>query len=65
MKRVKEIDRTRPPARGMQALPGDTLALFEKYGARYGFDPLMLAAQGYQESQLRPGRAQPRRARSA
>ncbi len=30
-----------------------TLALFEKYGAKYGFDPLMLAAQGYQESQLR------------
>lgn len=29
-----------------------TLKLFEKYGARYGFDPLMLAAQGYQESQL-------------
>jgi membrane-bound lytic murein transglycosylase MltF len=29
-----------------------TLALFEKYGARYRFDPLMLAAQGYQESQL-------------
>ena len=30
----------------------ETLAIFEKYGARYGFDPLMLAAQGYQESQL-------------
>jgi membrane-bound lytic murein transglycosylase MltF len=30
----------------------DTLALFQKYGAKYGFDPLMLAAQGYQESQL-------------
>jgi membrane-bound lytic murein transglycosylase MltF len=29
-----------------------TLALFEKYGEKYGFDPLMLAAQGYQESQL-------------
>jgi membrane-bound lytic murein transglycosylase MltF len=29
-----------------------TLALFEKYGKKYGFDPLMLAAQGYQESQL-------------
>jgi membrane-bound lytic murein transglycosylase MltF len=29
-----------------------TLAIFEKYGKRYGFDPLMLAAQGYQESQL-------------
>ena len=30
-----------------------TLRLFEKYGARYDFDPLMLAAQGYQESKLR------------
>jgi membrane-bound lytic murein transglycosylase MltF len=29
-----------------------TLALFRKYGAQYGFDPLMLAAQGYQESTL-------------
>ena len=28
-------------------------ALFRRYGERYGFDPLMLAAQGYQESQLR------------
>jgi membrane-bound lytic murein transglycosylase MltF len=28
------------------------LALFRKYGAQYGFDLLMLAAQGYQESQL-------------
>ena len=30
-----------------------TLKLFEKYGAKYGFDPLMLAAQGFQESNLR------------
>lgn len=29
-----------------------TLALFQKYGPKYGFDPVMLAAQGYQESQL-------------
>jgi membrane-bound lytic murein transglycosylase MltF len=29
-----------------------TLELFRRYGARYGFDPLMLAAQGYQESRL-------------
>ena len=28
------------------------LALFQRYGDKYGFDPLMLAAQGYQESQL-------------
>jgi membrane-bound lytic murein transglycosylase MltF len=30
-----------------------TLDLFKRYGERYGFDPPMLAAQGYQESQLR------------
>ena len=30
-----------------------TIALFEKYGQKYGFDPLMLAAQGFQESQLK------------
>jgi membrane-bound lytic murein transglycosylase MltF len=29
-----------------------TLALFERYGDQYGFDPIMLAAQGYQESRL-------------
>lgn len=30
-----------------------TIRLFEQYGARYRFDPLMLAAQGFQESRLR------------
>jgi membrane-bound lytic murein transglycosylase MltF len=29
-----------------------TIALFRKYGERYGVDPLMLAAQGYRESRL-------------
>ena len=29
-----------------------TIAVFEKYGQKYRFDPLMLAAQGYQESGL-------------
>ena len=29
-----------------------TLKLFEKYGQKYNFDPLMLAAQGFQESRL-------------
>ena len=29
-----------------------TIALFDKYGKQYDFDPLMLAAQGYQESTL-------------
>ena len=30
----------------------NTIALFKAYGAKYHFDPLMLAAQAYQESQL-------------
>lgn len=30
----------------------ETLAFFRKYGEKYRFDPLMLAAQGYQESGL-------------
>jgi len=29
-----------------------TIALFRKYGSRYDFDPLMVAALGYQESRL-------------
>jgi len=34
-----------------------SLATFRKYGARYHFDPLMLAAQAYQESRLDPDAA--------
>jgi membrane-bound lytic murein transglycosylase MltF len=34
-----------------------SLAIFRKYGARYHFDPLMLAAQAYQESRLDPAAA--------
>jgi len=30
----------------------ETVDLFRKYGETYHFEPLMLAAQGYQESQL-------------
>ena len=30
----------------------DTLKLFKKYAGQYGFDHLMIAAQGYQESRL-------------
>ena len=30
----------------------ETLAFFDKYGQQYDFDPLMLAAQGFQESRL-------------
>jgi membrane-bound lytic murein transglycosylase MltF len=49
-KRIKQISNNTNSAemKRFQA----TLKLFEKYGAKYGFDPLMLAAQGYQESQL-------------
>ena len=36
-----------------------TIELFRKFGTEYGFDPLLLAAQGFQESRLDP------RARSA
>jgi membrane-bound lytic murein transglycosylase MltF len=37
----------------------ETLALFEKYGQKYNFDPLMLAAQGFQESNLNQGAKSP------
>ncbi len=30
----------------------EAVEFFKTYGTKYGFDPLMLAAQGYQESQL-------------
>src|SRR5262245_22109500 len=53
MKRVKELKD--PTASAEYQRFQETLALFEKYGKRYGFDPLMLAAQGYQESQLNQG----------
>ena len=49
-KRVKQIrDST---AKSELARFEATAALFRKYGAQYHFDPLMLAAQGYQESGL-------------
>jgi membrane-bound lytic murein transglycosylase MltF len=50
MKRVRELKD--PTGTGEWKRFKDTLALFEKYGGRYDFDPLMLAAQGYQESTL-------------
>ena len=37
----------------------ELLALFEKWGERYRFDPLLLAAQGYQEFGARPEAPQP------
>ena len=46
-KQLKDPTRTSDWKRFVQVL-----SLFDKYGERYGFDPLMLAAQGYQESGL-------------
>ena len=37
----------------------ETRKLFEKYGGKYNFDPLMLAAQGYQESGLDQSKRSP------
>ncbi len=50
MKRVKELNDPSGTAEWRRFR--ETLALFDRYGAKYGFDPLMLAAQGYQESKL-------------
>jgi membrane-bound lytic murein transglycosylase MltF len=50
MKKVKELKD--PTASAEYRRFQQTLKLFEKYGNQYGFDPLMLAAQGYQESEL-------------
>jgi membrane-bound lytic murein transglycosylase MltF len=44
MKKVKELKD--PTASAEYKRFRETLALFEKYGNQYGFDPLMLAAQG-------------------
>jgi membrane-bound lytic murein transglycosylase MltF len=50
MKRVKALN-TAAAGRDRQRFES-MIDLFEKYGSRYNFDPLMLAAQGYQESTL-------------
>ncbi|ADG15676.1 Lytic transglycosylase catalytic [Paraburkholderia atlantica] len=50
MKRIKQISNNTESAELKRFK--QTVGLFEKYGAQYGFDPLLLAAQGYQESQL-------------
>jgi membrane-bound lytic murein transglycosylase MltF len=50
MKRGKGLN---DPARGADYKRfEDTANLFVKYGKRYDFDPLMVAAQGYQESTI-------------
>lgn len=50
MRRVKQIKNNTNDAEYKRFQ--QTVAFFEKYGKDYGFDPLMLAAQGFQESQL-------------
>jgi len=50
-KRVKQISNNTAEAERKRF--DSMLALFRKYGDKYQFDPLMLAAQGYQESTLR------------
>ena len=50
MKKIKQIQN---PSAGEDAKRFEqTIALFRKYGAEYDFDPLMMAAQGFQESRL-------------
>ena len=50
MKRIKQI---KDPTRTAEWKRFEqTIALFKKYGTQYRFDPLMLVAQGYQESLL-------------
>src|SRR5262249_11861134 len=50
MRRVKQMKD--PTASADWKRFESTIALFQRFGGQYGFDPLMLAAQGYQESQL-------------
>jgi len=50
-KRIKQITNNTATAEWKRF--EQILDLFEKYGAKYNFDPLMLAAQGYQESRLK------------
>ena len=49
-KRIKELKD--PTTSAEYGRFQETLVLFERYGKQYRFDPLMLAAQGFQESQL-------------
>jgi membrane-bound lytic murein transglycosylase MltF len=50
MKNIKTLNN--PAAAADYQRFQQVVALFEKYGRQYNFDPLMLAAQGYQESTL-------------
>ncbi|MGF6600800.1 membrane-bound lytic murein transglycosylase MltF [Paraburkholderia sp. GAS448] len=50
MKRIKQISNNTNSEEDKRFQ--QTIEFFTKYGKAYSFDPLMLAAQGYQESQL-------------
>jgi len=50
MRRVKRLKN--PSTAKARKRFEQTYALFEKYGEKYRFDPLMLTAQGFQESRL-------------
>jgi membrane-bound lytic murein transglycosylase MltF len=57
MSRVKQIENATGTSEWKRF--EEMLALFQKYGKQYNFDPLMLAAQGYQESQLDQNKKSP------
>jgi membrane-bound lytic murein transglycosylase MltF len=53
IKQIKQIKQIKDPTDTAEFKRFEQMvALFEKYGKKYNFDPLMLTAQGYQESQL-------------
>jgi membrane-bound lytic murein transglycosylase MltF len=53
-KEMQEVQQLQDPTRSADWQRFEEIVkLFDRYGERYGFDPLMLAAQGYQESRLR------------
>ena len=56
-KRIKKI--SNPTSTAEWKRFEQTLALFEKYGQKYQFDPLMFTAQGYQESTLDQSKRSP------
>jgi len=51
-KRVRGLENSSTAA--AQKRFAQTIEIFRSYGTQYGFDPLLLAAQGFQESRLDP-----------
>jgi membrane-bound lytic murein transglycosylase MltF len=56
-KRIKQINDSTDTAEWKRF--EQTIGFFEKYGEKYKFDPLMLTAQGYQESTLDQSKRSP------